>query len=130
MNTDRIEALLEQLVSRQDEILHRLQHIELHIKEHSQISEDSNFKVTNIQDALTRGFSDSLADQMVNALGSIEKNTSGIDAQLNAHLHLSDDSNFKVTNIQNALTRGLGDSLADQLVNTLESIEENINDLR
>jgi hypothetical protein len=102
----------------------------LHIKEHSQISEDSNFKVTNIQDALTRGFSDSLADQMVNALGSIEKNTSGIDAQLNAHLHLSDDSNFKVTNIQNALTRGLGDSLADQLVNTLESIEENINDLR
>jgi hypothetical protein len=78
MNTDRIEALLEQLVSRQDEIAHRLQHIELHIKGHSQISEDSNFKVTNIQDALTRGLGDSLADQLVNALDSIEANTSDL----------------------------------------------------
>ena len=82
MNTERIEELLQELIFKQDEIVYRLENMELTIKE--KLS-DSNYKLDGIQEELN-WWEDkpTLAKQLLSALQDIDGSLGNIDISISS----------------------------------------------
>ena len=82
MNTERIEELLQELICKQDDIIHRLEMMESTIEE--KLS-DSNYKLDGIQAELN-WWEDkpTLAKQLLSALQDIDGSLVNIDISISA----------------------------------------------